>query len=184
MKKIALLSLTALFMFGVQSCSIDEQEDIAPQKILTPEKTETKNHKLPSGIECRKVIYANFGEMSPSDRSLFRFIAAQRWYDSIRVEETLCSNIEAWWVPCYRYYNPKNDEEKKVVVDAEESMTLGEGGAAQPPYIGPPPVFERTDTPLAGCVADGPNTDPLFPDGDDNHDDDDTGGGPIGIPLR
>ncbi len=186
MKKIALLSLTALFMFGVQSCSIDEQEDIAPQKILTPEKTEAKNLKLPSGFDsgCTKVIYVNFGEMSASDRSLFRFIAAQRWYDSIALEETLCSNIEIWHVPCDLYYNPKNDETKKVVVDAEESMTLGEGGAAQPPYTGPAPIFERTDAPLAGCIPNGPNTDPLFPDGDNNGDDDDTGGGPIGIPLR
>ena len=173
MKKLIVLGFAVLCIFGIQSCSIDEQEDIAPQKIVT---TESKQTKTPTPPECRKTIYVNFGDMSESEKSDFRKLAKNRWYISIVVEETLCTKVERWSIPCGRFYKPRNDEGKNVVVDAEESVaTLNDGGSV-PPYSVRPPKFEPSNFNLIVC-NNPPN--PFIPDGDD-----DVGDSPIGIPLN
>ncbi|SHI68931.1 hypothetical protein SAMN04488508_102465 [Aquimarina spongiae] len=179
MKKLIVLGFAVLCICGIQSCSIDEQEDIAPQKIAT---TENKKTKAATPLECRKTIYVNFGDsMSSADREQFRIIAKHRWYNSILVAETLCSRVEVWEVPCARVSNPRrNDEGKNIVVDAEESVaTLNDGGSAQPPYLYPAPKLEPNNFNLIVCTT--PPNPIIITDGDE---DDDIGDNPIGIPLR
>ncbi len=183
MKKTALLCIAAILVIGIQSCSIEEQEEIAPQNLSTTKKVLNKGFTHPL-LLCKKTIYVNFGTLSFTARAKFREDAKRRWFNSIIVQESSCPSVEIWLVPCERIYYgdgvPKNDEEEEIVIDAEESMTLSEGGAAHPPYTGRPPVYEPNSSFIYTICTTVPETIDPNPDNDDDGDTGDT----VGIPVQ
>ncbi len=169
MKKSALLILAAIFVIGIQSCTIDEQEEIAPQDFsITKGSLEKNNSLILTG--CFKTIYIDYGNLDNRNRGEFRDLAAYRWFNNqVIIETTLCPSIEIWKVPCgsLSRYSAKNDEEEEIVIDAEESLTLGEGGAPPPPSVTRTPRYlENRLFPYHACITG--IEDPI----DDNTEDD------------
>ena len=139
MKKSALLILAAIFVIGIQSCSTDLQEEISPENFSTTKDIIEKNN-FPGFSDCFKTIYIDYGNMGLGNRADFKELAAEKWFDyNVLIKITNCPSVEAWTVPCElidQYRNStRNDEEKEIVIDAEESLTLGEGGAPPPPSV-------------------------------------------------
>ena len=192
MKKSALFILAAIFVIGIQSCSTDDQKEISPENLITTKDVLEKN-SLPGFSDCFKTIYIDYGNML-GNRDDFRKLAAARWFENrVLIKPTHCHSVEAWTVPCelidrYRY-SAKNDEEKEIVIDAEESLTLGEGGAPPPPNVTSSPRY-KPDSPFNYniCVT---GIEDIIEDDDDTGDhpavpttDDDNPHNTPGLPIR
>ncbi len=189
MKKSALLILAAIFVIGIQSCTIDEQEEITPQDFSITKDTLEKNG-LPF---CYKTIYIDYGNMSNIHRGSFTDAAQRRWFDNrAMIQATFCPSIEIWRIPCDNpFFAPKNDEEEEIVIDAEESLTLGEGGAPPPPSVTRTPRYMENslfhyqicitgiEDPVIDDNPEDDNQNPPTPSpDDDNHQD------TPGLPIR
>ncbi len=143
MKKSALLILAAIFVIGIQSCSTDLQEEISPENLDPIEDSLQKNGTL-TLPGCTKTLYIDYGNLDSYERKEFASLAKEKWFDNkVIVETTRCHSIEIWRVPCDdpNRFGSKKDEKDKVV-DAEESLTLGEGGAPPPPDVTNTPRYK------------------------------------------
>ena len=173
MKKSALFILAAIFVIGIQSCTTDEQEEISPENFTT-EKNILQKLGNPGLSDCFKTIFIDYGNLSPKHRDDFKRLASYQWYDDkVFIQPTHCHSVEAWIVPCdlLKTYTAKNDEEKDIVIDAEESLTIGEGGAPPPPFITSPTyipesVFDYNSC-LTGINDNTDNNNPIIIDDDD-----------------
>ncbi len=184
MKKSALFILAAIFVIGIQSCSTDLQEEISPEN-LTITKQESQINKN-SILQCTEYVYIYFGDMSADRRNRFYDLAEQHWFGigNINIVPSSCPEVEIWNVPCFVIPRPKKDERDKAV-DAEESMTLGEGGSTIPSFIS---WVYREGVPVdySSCIdiqeEDDNNPDVIIgPDGDDDNNPDNNPGLPIRI---
>ncbi|WP_109300522.1 hypothetical protein [Aquimarina sp. AU474] len=181
MKKTALLCIAAIMLIGIQSCSIEEQEEIAPKNFSTPQETLTKSFAPPS-LTCEKRIYVYFGNMSTKRRLLFREKARRKWYSSITLEESLCPLTEIWLVPCDAIFNPKSDGEESKTINAEASEALGDEDGTQENTASRPPVYLPSNfINVRVCTI---NPEIIDPNPDNDNDDDGDTGDTIGIPIQ
>ncbi|MBQ0735979.1 hypothetical protein [Aquimarina celericrescens] len=173
MKKTVILFLAAILTLGIQSCTLDEQEEIISQDFSVVKEGKDKNVSMVPST-CYKIIYIDYGNMSLGNRRLFKLLAAEAWFSNSVFElKSLCPSIEIWKVPCDMVYYTKNEEEEDIVIDAEESLTIGEGGAPIPPHVDSSPVYQTGNSfDYSLCqetTGDDPDINPIDPD----HPDDD-----------
>ncbi|WP_109300520.1 hypothetical protein [Aquimarina sp. AU474] len=176
MKKSALLILAAIFVIGIQSCSIDKQEEIAPQDFSITKEDSLDKNGFPL---CFKTVYMFYGNMSPINRRTFKRLAKDTWYSNqtVTIVESLCPNVEIWTISCSnRTGYAKSEGEDPETVEVEDSLILGSGDAPPAPFLTNTPRYVEGGFNFNACVTGIEDPIIIIPDDDNPHN---TPGSPI-----